>query len=103
MFFFFKIYLFIFRERGREGERDGEKHPCVVASCTGRTWDLTHNPGKCPDWESNQRLFCLQAGTQSTEPHRPGLFYAGFNFNVTEVINSICSRYCLMHLGDNFS
>ena len=31
--FFFKI-LFIFRQRGREGERDGEKHQCVVASCT---------------------------------------------------------------------
>ena len=31
--FFLKI-LFIFRERGREGERDGEKHRCVVASIT---------------------------------------------------------------------
>ena len=24
------VYLFIFRERGREGKRDGEKHPLVV-------------------------------------------------------------------------
>ena len=32
-FFFFKdFYLFIFREKGREGERDGEKYQCVVAS-----------------------------------------------------------------------
>ena len=31
---FFKKILFIFRERGREGEREGEKHQCVVASCT---------------------------------------------------------------------
>ena len=33
MIFFFKglfIYLFIFRERGKEGEREGEKHHCVV-------------------------------------------------------------------------
>ena len=34
---FLKIYilktLFIFRERGREGERQGEKHQGVVASC----------------------------------------------------------------------
>ena len=30
---FFKD-LFIFRERGREGERDGEKHQYVVASHT---------------------------------------------------------------------
>ena len=25
-------YSFIFREKGREGEREGEKHQCVVAS-----------------------------------------------------------------------
>ena len=31
------IYLFIFRQRGREGERKGEKHPCVVASRTPHT------------------------------------------------------------------
>ena len=30
--FFKGFYLFIFRERGREGEREGEKHQCVVAS-----------------------------------------------------------------------
>ena len=32
--FFFKdfIYLFIFREKGREGEKEGEKHR-LVASC----------------------------------------------------------------------
>ena len=34
-FLFFKI-LFIFRERGREGDREGEKHQCVVASCCYR-------------------------------------------------------------------
>ena len=47
MFFFFKIYLFIFRERGREGERDGEKHQCVVASHTGPTGDLDHTTQAC--------------------------------------------------------
>ena len=26
------FYLLIFRERGREGEREGKKHQCVVAS-----------------------------------------------------------------------
>ena len=35
--------------------------------------DLAHIPGVCPDWESNQSPFGLQAGTQSTEPHQPGL------------------------------
>ena len=36
------------------------------------TGDLARNPDMCPDWESNQSPSCLQAGTQSTEPHRPG-------------------------------
>ena len=30
--FLLRFYLFIFRQRGREGEREGEKHQCVVAS-----------------------------------------------------------------------
>ena len=51
-FYFFKILL-RFREKGREGEREGEKHQCVVGSCTPPTGDLAHNPGVCPDWESN--------------------------------------------------
>ena len=37
---FKRFYLFIFRERGREGEREGEKHQCVVASLLG-TWPAT--------------------------------------------------------------
>ena len=58
MFFFyllFKIfYLFIFRERGKEGEREGEKHQYVIASCAPPTGNLACNLGMCPDWESNQ-------------------------------------------------
>ena len=80
-FTFFKFlkrfYLFIFRERGREGERKGEKHQCVVASCMPLTGDLAcnlaRNPGMCPDWELNQRPLGSQACTQSTEPHQSGL------------------------------
>ena len=53
---FLRFYLFIFRERGREEER-GEKHQCLVASHTPPTGDLAHNPGMCPDWESNQQPF----------------------------------------------
>ena len=33
---------------------------------------LPHNPGTCPDWESNWQLLGLQAGTQPIEPHQPG-------------------------------
>ena len=50
---YFKKDVFIFRERGREREREGEKHHCVVASRAPPTGDLAHNPGMCPDWESN--------------------------------------------------
>ena len=69
---FFPKILFIFRKRGREGDREGEKHQ-LVASHIPPDGDLAHNPGMCPDWESNQRPFGFQAGAQSTEPHQPGL------------------------------
>ena len=68
-----RFYLFIFRERGKEGEREAEKHQCVVASPAPPTEDLTCNPDMCPDWESNWRPIGLQVNAQSTEPHQPGL------------------------------
>ena len=67
-----RFYLFIFRERGKEGKREGEKHQCVVVSRAPPTGDLAHNPGMCPDWESNWQPFASQSSTQSTEPHQPG-------------------------------
>ena len=57
-FFFFNLkILFIYYSTGREGEREGEKHQCVVVSCVPPTGDLARNPGMCPDWESNQQPF----------------------------------------------
>ena len=47
------IYLFLERREGKEREREREKHQCVVASHMPPTRDLAHNPGTCPDWESN--------------------------------------------------
>ena len=61
---FFKIlfiYVFIFREKRKEGERKGEKHQCVIASHVAPIGDLAHNPGMCPDWELNQRPFGSQS------------------------------------------
>ena len=52
-FLFFRFYLFIFKERGREREREGKKHQCVVASHVAPAGNLVCNPGMCPDWESN--------------------------------------------------
>ena len=54
------MYLF-FRERGKEGEREGEKHQCVVAPHVHPTRDLAHNLDMCPDWELNRQPLGLQA------------------------------------------
>ena len=47
---FFKDFIYLFLERGKEGKREGEKYPCVVASRVPPTGDLARNPGMCPDW-----------------------------------------------------
>ena len=64
---------------GREGQREGEKHQ-LVASHMSPTRDLVHNPSMCPDWESNQQPFGLQASAQPTEPHQSGQPYGGFRW-----------------------
>ena len=51
---FLTFYVLIFRQWGREGEKEGERHQRVVASHMYPTGDLAHNPGMCPDWELNQ-------------------------------------------------
>ena len=71
-FFLKRFCLFILRLKGREGEREGEKHQHVAASHSPPTRDLARKPGMCPDWESNQPPLGLQASAQSTEPHQPG-------------------------------
>ena len=55
IFFLKRFYLFIFKEMGREGETEGEKHR-PVASHMPPTSDPARNPGMCPDWESNRDL-----------------------------------------------
>ena len=71
-FLFFKafILLFIFRERGKERERNIDQLPLVGAP----TGDHTHNPGIRPDLESNlnQPYIALWDNTQPTEPHWSG-------------------------------
>ena len=60
-----KRFLFIFRQRGREGEREGDKHQCVVASHTlptagNRTHNpLVHRPALNPLSYTSQGLLCL--------------------------------------------
>ena len=69
-FLILKDFIYLFLERGEEGE----KYQCVVVFRTPPTGGLAPNPGMCPDWESNQWPFGLQAWAQSTELHQPGLF-----------------------------
>ena len=75
LWFFKRFYLFIFSNRGREGEREGEKRvqDWSVSFYTPLTRDLVRKPGICSDWGSNLWHFSLQTGTQSPEPHQLGL------------------------------
>ena len=75
-----KKILFIFRQRGREGEREREKQ-CVVASHAPPTGDLDHNPGMCPDWELNWWPFGYQASTQCTSHTSQGIKLCSFWIN----------------------
>ena len=72
------IYLLLARGEGRQKERE-TSIGCLSRAPPGpRPGDLANNPGTSPDWESNQRPFGLQAGTQSTDPHQPGPPYVPF-------------------------
>ena len=58
--------LLIFREKGWEREREGNKRQRngekdqSAASCTHSNQGWTYNPGMYPDWASNSRPFSLQ-------------------------------------------
>ena len=71
-FYFLKdfIYLFLERGEGREKERRRNINVWLPLACR----DLARNPGICPDWELKRWPLVSQVGTQSTEPHQPGLF-----------------------------
>ena len=99
-FFFKRLYLFIFRERGR----GGEKHQCVFASYTPPTRDRACNPGMCPDWESNQWPFSSQALAQSTELHQPGPICELFKWPQITGFQSgaICSPVDILQCLDTF-
>ena len=57
--FIFKIF-YLFLERGEKREKRRETSMCERnIGCRSRTpsWDLGHNPGKCPDWEWDWQHF----------------------------------------------
>ena len=52
--------------------------------------DVACNPGMWPDWESDWWPFASQAGTQSTEPHQPGLNIAYFkDLKITNLMSAV--------------
>ena len=63
--------MYLFLERGREGEREGEKHQCVIDSHVAPTGDLAGNPGMFLGIEPATLWFVAHA--QSTALHQPGL------------------------------
>ena len=72
-FIFYFINLFLERGEGKEKKRVRNMnvwlpltHPLLGS--------LSHNPGMCPDWESNQQPFGLQAGTQPLSHPSQGLW-----------------------------
>ena len=71
---FLFLSLYIFWERPREKEREGEKHWCVTEASVGCLWKpLIPNSGMGPYWESNQWPFGSQASAQPSEAHQWGL------------------------------
>ena len=70
-FIFLKI-LFIFKERGREGEREKVKHQCVVSSHTPPTGEPSLQPRHVSWLGIEPVTLWFAAGTQSTEPYQPG-------------------------------
>ena len=54
-FFFFKDFIYLSLEMGKEGEKQGERHQCErdirwLSFSHAPTRDQTHNPGMCCDW-----------------------------------------------------
>ena len=84
LYFYFSFIIKIFflslipqKREGREKERERninvrEKSRWRLPLACTPTRDRTHNPGMCPDQESNPGLLALQDGTQPTTPHCPG-------------------------------
>ena len=93
----FKHFIYLFLERGREGDRDREKHQCVVAFPAPPTGDLARNPSMCRDRESNQWPFDSQAHGQSTEPHQPRLVKS-FSHHITLKQKLLPSSSTFKHL-----
>ena len=98
---FFRFYLFIFREKGEEGEKKGRDKSvgCLLltSNCLPPIENLARNLGLYPDWELNQWPFGWRHEAQPTEPHQSGLNYILIKqlLNKTEGTKTfLCTRDC---------
>ena len=57
---------------GKGGRKRGRETSICGRLLQAPTRGLAHNPGMCPDWESNQRFFGSQAHIQSSELYQSG-------------------------------
>ena len=60
--------MYLFLERGEEREKEGRKHPCVVASCLPPTGDLAGN-GIGDPLVGKPALNPLSYTSQGGDPH----------------------------------
>ena len=60
---------------------------CGCLLCTPY-WGPGLCPGMCLDWELNLRPFGLQAGSQFTEPHQPGINIPFLEVELTQEVQS---------------
>ena len=72
------IYLLLERGKGRERNINMQETRELVVSCLPPAGNPAHNPGMCPEWESNWWLLGSQDSPKSTEPHQLG-HQTGFN------------------------
>ena len=82
LIYFLRISFFLsFQREGKEKERERSLIVWLPLTCPLMgTWPATQ---ACAlDWDSNQWPFGSQAGTQSTDPHQPGLQMLIFCFSV---------------------
>ena len=72
--------MYPYLQGGKGGEKRGRETSMCGASHMPPTGDMARNPRMCPNRESNWQPFSFQTGTQSTEPHQPGLLFQIFIF-----------------------
>ena len=93
MVFFVCLLVFLLSpERGREGEREGEKHQCEkhssVASCTCPHQRPNPQPRHVPLLGIEPVTFPFAGQCPPTEPHQPGRECSCFKEVHTEVVKS---------------